>query len=148
MLTHMLIATDGTELAGKAVDEGLALAAKTGARVTALTVTESWSVLEMTHRAKEGVENPIADFEESAKRRARDILAAVVGKAEALGVACEKAHRSDSPPAEAIVAEADRRNCDMIVMASHGRRGLDKILLGSQTQRVLAMTTRPVLVYR
>jgi nucleotide-binding universal stress UspA family protein len=148
MVTQMLIATDGTDLAGKAVDEGLALAAKTGARVTALTVSEGWSVLDMTHRAKAGSENPIAEFEEGAARRARDILGAVRTKAAALGVTCDTVHRSDSAPAEAIVEEADRRQCDMIVMASHGRRGLDKILLGSQTQRVLAMTTRPVLVYR
>ena len=148
MVTNMLIATDGTELAGKAVDEGLALAAMIGARVTALTVSESWSVIDVTHRAKAGAENPIADFEEAAVRRAREILGRVAAKAEALGVRCDKAHRTDSAPAEAIVEEADRRNCDLIVMASHGRRGLDRILLGSQTQRVLAMTTRPVLVYR
>lgn len=148
MLTHMLIATDGTELADKAVNEGLALAARTGARVTALTVTEGWSVIDVTHRAKAGAENPIADFEDAATRRARDILNRVMAKAEALGVRCTTIHRADRTPAEAIVEEADRNDCDMIAMASHGRRGLDKILLGSQTQRVLALTGRPVLVYR
>lgn len=148
MLTHMLIATDGSELADKAVDEGLALAAKTGARVTALTVTESWSVLEMTDRARAGSPNPINEFEKIAERRANEILGRVLEKARTLQVACEIVHRPESTPAEAIVDEANRRNCDMIVMASHGRRGIDRLLVGSQTLRVLALTTRPVLVYR
>jgi nucleotide-binding universal stress UspA family protein len=148
MLTHMLIATDGSELADKAVNEGLALAARAGARVTALTVTESWSALEMTDRARAGSPNPIDEFIKRAERRANDILGGVLMKAKALQVPCETVHRPESTPAEAIVEEADKRNCDMIVMASHGRRGIDRLLVGSQTLRVLALTTRPVLVYR
>jgi nucleotide-binding universal stress UspA family protein len=148
MLTHMLIATDGSELAEKAVDEGLALAAKTGVRVTAVTVTEGWSALEMTERARAGATNPIAEFAAIAERRAKEVLSRVVAKANALQVPCETVHRAESTPAEAIVEEADKRNCDMIVMASHGRRGIDRLLVGSQTLRVLALTTRPVLVYR
>jgi nucleotide-binding universal stress UspA family protein len=148
MLTHMLIATDGSELADKAVSEGLALAAKTGARVTALTVTESWSVLEMTDRVRAGSPNPIDEFATIADRRAAEILDPVAEKAKAMQVPCEVVHRPESAPAEAIVDEADKRNCDMIVMASHGRRGIDRLLVGSQTLRVLALTSRPVLVYR
>jgi nucleotide-binding universal stress UspA family protein len=148
MLTHMLIATDGSELADKAVNEGLALAAKTGARVTVLTVTESWSVLEMTDRARAGSPNPIDEFAKIADRKASETLGRVLEKAKAMQVACETVHRPESAPAEAIVEEADKRNCDMIVMASHGRRGIDRLLVGSQTLRVLALTTRPVLVYR
>jgi nucleotide-binding universal stress UspA family protein len=148
MLTHMLIATDGSELAEKAVDEGLALAAKTGARVTALTVSEDWSILDMTDRARAGSPNPIGDYEKMAERRASEVLGRVVDKAKALNVSCETVYRAESKPAEAIVNEADKRNCDMIVMASHGRRGIDRLLVGSQTLRVLALTTRPVLVYR
>ena len=74
MVTHMLITTDGTQLAQKAVDEGLALAAKTGARVTALTVTEGWSVLDATHRSRAGVENPIHEYERTMQQRAKQIL--------------------------------------------------------------------------
>lgn len=148
MVTNMLIATDGSALADKAVDEGLALASKTGARVTAITVTEGWSALEMTERARAGSPNPVDDFAKIAERRASEVLSRVQAKADALQVKCETVHRPDSTPAEAIVAEADKRDCDMIVMASHGRRGIDKLLVGSQTLRVLALTTRPVLVYR
>jgi|SRR3954466_2329894 nucleotide-binding universal stress UspA family protein len=148
MVTHMLIATDGTQLAQKAVDEGLALAASTGARVTALTVTEGWSVLDATHRSRAGAENPIHDYERTMQQRAKQVLGPVAEKASSLGVRCETVHRPESTPAEAIVEEAEKRNCDMIVMASHGRRGLDRIMLGSQTLRVLALTNRAVLVYR
>ncbi len=148
MLTHMLIATDGSELADKAVNEGLALAAKTGARVTAVTVSEDWSVLDMTDRARAGSTNPIGEFEKLAERRANEILGRVVERAKALQVSCDIVYRAESKPAEAIVEEADKRNCDMIIMASHGRRGIDRLLVGSQTLRVLALTTRAVLVYR
>lgn len=148
MVTHMLIATDGSQLADKAVDEGLALAAKTGARVTVLTVTETWSAAEMANRARAGAENPVEDYNRIISRQASEVLGRASAKAAGLNVPCETFHKSDSTPAEAIVEEAERRHCDMIVMASHGRRGLDRILLGSQTMRVLAMTTRPVLVYR
>ncbi len=148
MIAHMLIATDGSQLADKAVDQGLALAAKTGARVTAVTVTETWSALDMTERARAGVENPVDEHARIAERRAREVLARVAEKATAMGVSCETLHCPDSRPAEAIVQEADRLDCDMIVMASHGRRGIDRLLVGSQTLRVLALTTRPVLVYR
>lgn len=145
---HMLIATDGSELAGKAVDRGLELARKTGARVTLLTATEPWQVLSMAQRAQSGVLNPVEEYETTAARVANDVLAAASAKARAADVACETHHAAGSTPAEAIVKEADRRDCDMIVMASHGRTGFDRMLLGSQTQRVLAMTERPVLVYR
>ncbi len=148
MVTHILIATDGSNLADKAVDQGLDLAAKTGARVTAITVTETWSVLDMTERSRAGVENPIDEYRQIAAHHAGDILARVVEKAKAMNLLCDIVHRPDSYPAEAIVQEADRRNCDLIVMASHGRRGIDRLLVGSQTLRVLALTTRPVLVYR
>ncbi len=148
MVTHMLIATDGSELSEKAVDHGLDLAKRLGARVTAFTATERWSVLDMAQKARTGATNPIAEYEQMAADHAAAILAKVVAKASLAGVPCETVHCAGKNAAEGIVEEADTRDCDMIVMASHGRRGLDRMIIGSQTLRVLALTTRAVLVYR
>ena len=88
MVTHILIATDGSNLADKAVDQGLDLAAKTGARVTAITVTETWSVLDMTERSRAGVENPIDEYRQIAALAPERILeharASVAADAEAM----------------------------------------------------------------
>lgn len=145
---HILIATDGSEISERAVDQGIALAARLGASVTALTVTEGWSVFDMAQKARTGSTNPVEEYDRLAAQHAAAILDRVAEKAKAAGVSCETVHRPDSNAAEAIVAEADRRKSDMIAMASHGRRGLDRMIIGSVTMRVLALTERPVLVYR
>lgn len=147
-MQHLLIATDGSEVSERAVDSGIKLAVQLGARVTAITATERWSVLDMAEKARTGTLNPVEEYDRIAAHHAGVVLARVAEKAKAAGVSCETVHRPDSTAAEAIVSEADRRNCDMIVMASHGRKGLDRVLIGSVTMRVLALTERPVLVYR
>jgi nucleotide-binding universal stress UspA family protein len=146
MTSKILIATDGSEIAGKAVDEGLSLAKKLGAQAILLTVTERWSAFEMARASH--LANPIAQYEELATKHATRILEAAGAKAKAAGVSYDTVHKADATPAEAIVAEAERRGVDMIVMASNNRKGLDKILVGSQTLKVLALTDKPVLVYR
>jgi nucleotide-binding universal stress UspA family protein len=146
MTSKILIATDGSEIAGKAVDEGLALAKKLGAHAILLTVTERWSAFEIARASH--TTNPIAQYEELAAKHATRILDAAGDKAKTAGVIYDMVHKADATPAEAIVAEAERRNVDMIVMASNNRKGLDKILVGSQTLKVLALTDKPVLVYR
>lgn len=144
MYKHILIATDGSELAGRAVTAGLALARECKARVTAVTATEPWSAMVSGEPA---LVFPIEDYEKAAAEHARGILSAVSSAAKDAGVECETVHVNDLA-AEVIVETAKARGCDLIVMASHGRRGLSKLLLGSQTTRVLTLTTVPVLVCR
>lgn len=147
MHKHMLIATDGSELATKAVTHGLGLAKQLGARVTIVTGTQLWSVIEMTRHARD-TRNPIEVYEEMATKHAGKVLSAAATMAAGQGVACETVHMQDSKPAEAIVETAETRGCDLIVMASHSRQGVSRLLLGSETARVLALTAIPVLVYR
>ncbi|MDB5595240.1 MAG: UspA protein [Hyphomicrobiales bacterium] len=148
MHKHILIATDGSDLATKAVESGLDLARQIGARVTILTASEDWSVLDMAQRAREGASNPIEDYEALARANAEAILARCSDMAQTAGVVSDVVYARESHPAEAIVENAKSRGCDLIVMASHGRRGIDRLLLGSQTSRVLALTNLPVLIYR
>jgi len=144
MYRHILIATDGSELAQKAVTTGLALARELKAKVTAVTATEPWSGMVITESA---LVFPIEDYEKAAKENAERILAGVSAAARDAGVPCEMLHISDFP-AEGIVAAANTKGCDLIVMASHGRRGLSRLLLGSQAARVLALSSVPVLICR
>jgi nucleotide-binding universal stress UspA family protein len=143
MYRHILIATDGSELAGKAVAAGLALAKELKSKVTAVTATEPWSAM----ASEPALVFPIEDYERAAAEAGMRILAGVAAAAEQAGVACETL-RVNNFPAEAIVETAKARGCDLIVMASHGRRGLSKLLLGSQATRVLTLSTVPVLVCR
>lgn len=144
MYKHILIATDGSELAGKAVTVGLELAKSLNARTTAVNVTEPWSA---TVTGDPVLMYPTIDYDKAAAESALHILSTVSGAANKAGVACETLHVSGFP-AECIVETAQAKGCDLIVMASHGRRGLSKLLLGSQTARVLALATMPVLVCR
>ena len=144
MYRHILIATDGSELARKAVAAGLALAKKLETKVTVVTATEPWSAMVIGEPA---LVFPIEEYEKAAAENAARILAGASAAAKDTGVACETVHVSDFP-AEGIVATAKAKGCDLIVMASHGRRGLSKLLLGSQAMRVLTLSPVPVLVCR
>jgi nucleotide-binding universal stress UspA family protein len=144
MYKHILIATDGSDLAAKAVDTGLALARQLGAKVTAVTATEPWSAMVTGETA---LAFPIEEYEKAAAEDAARILSAVKEAAKKQGGACETVHVNDFP-AEAIVATAKSKGCDLIVMSSHGRRGLARVLLGSQATRVLTLSTVPVLICR
>jgi len=148
MYQHILIATDGSELAGKAVNHGMALAKRLNIPVTAVTVTEPWSVLEVGRMARQGNQNPIAQFEDMATAAATSILDKVKQVASSQGVTCDVVHVQDQHPAEGIIAAAKNNGCDLIVMASHGRRGLDRILLGSQANEVLTHSKVPALIVR
>jgi nucleotide-binding universal stress UspA family protein len=144
MFKHILIATDGSELAEKAVTTGLALAKTLKAKITAVTATEPWTTMMAGEAA---IAFPIEEYEKAGAENAARILAAVTTTAKKAEVACETVHVNDFP-AEAIVETAKAKGCDLIVMASHGRRGLSKLLLGSQATRVLTLSTVPVLVCR
>jgi nucleotide-binding universal stress UspA family protein len=142
MYQHILIATDGSKLAGKAVTAGLGLAAALKAKATAVTAEEP---LEALMVAEPSQRSPMAEFERAAAESARRILAEVRQKAREQGIDCDTVQVSDFP-APAILATAKARGCDLIVMSSHGRRGLDRLFLGSQTRRVLAHSPVPVLI--
>ena len=147
MHKHILIATDGSELATKAVNHGLELAKQLGAKVTIVTGTELWSVIEMTRRSHDS-KNPIEAYEQIAKAHAQEILSEASAIAQKAGMSCETVHMQDLKPAEAIIAAAEKHGCDLIVLASHSRTGINKFLLGSVASRVLVLSTIPVLVYR
>jgi nucleotide-binding universal stress UspA family protein len=145
MYKRFLIATDGSELAEKAVTSGLALAKDLGAQVVVVTATEPWTT--MTNGEGFAFNFPIDEYEKAAAERAEQILGKVSAAAQKMAVACETVHVNDFP-AEGILATAKAKQCDLIVMASHGRRGVARLLLGSQAAQVVALSTMPVLICR
>lgn len=149
MYKHILLSTDGSELAQKGVDHGLALARNVGAKVTIVSVTEH---LHISGGAVGGGWVPVPaemeSYEAGRKEMAAQILADAKAAADREGVAAETLHIPDAHPAEAIIAAATSHACDLIVMASHGRRGIGRLLIGSQTAEVLAHSAVPVLVVR
>lgn len=144
MYQHILIPTDGSDLSGYAIEHGLALAKAVGARVTALTLSPPLhpSALEagVFADAPERYAERMRVLAESHLRAARDA-------ARAVGVPCDGLHIEHDHPYRAIIETAARKVCDLIVMASHGRRGIAAVVLGSETVKVLTHSTVPVLVF-
>jgi nucleotide-binding universal stress UspA family protein len=145
MVKHILIATDGSDLAQTAVDRGLELAKALGTKVTAVTVTPPWAAVAP---AEVAVTLPVEEYMRAAKENATAVLAAVASSAKRAGVECAIRHEADRFPAEGILSAAEATGSDLIVMSSHGRRGLERLLLGSQAQEVLTHSTVPVLIVR
>jgi nucleotide-binding universal stress UspA family protein len=148
MLKHILIATDGSELARKAETVGLTLAEALNAQVTAVTATEPLDALSTSALGERVLPNPVADHDEAAAASANRILWGVTEAATRIGIACATLYAKDKYPAEAILETAKKRGCDLIVIASHGRRGISRMLLGSQATKVVTLSTIPVLVCR
>lgn len=148
MYKHILIATDGSELADRALDHGLALAKELKASVTIVTVTQLWSAFDMAQEARRTGSNPLRQFEDMTAASAKVILDTAAQKAKAVGVTCELVHVPDQHPAEGIVAIAQKKGCDLIVMGSHGRRTVGRLILGSQANEVLAHSKVPALIVR
>ena len=144
MYRHVLIATDGSELAGKAVTHGIELARTLNAKATAITVTAPWDAA----IGKVVVATPEQDYEHMVTLRAQETLAGVARLAEAAGVPCELIHKRAPVVYAAVIGTAEALGCDVIVVASHGRRGLEGLIVGSETQRILSHSKIPVLVYR
>src|SRR5262245_26404794 len=142
MYKQILIATDGSELAAKAVTTGLALAKRLGAKVTAMTAIEPWLSIASSDTAA-----AFMQYQRTAEHDATRILGEVSTAARAQGVQCETVTVTETA-AEAIIETAKNKQCDLIVMSSHGRRGLARVLLGSQATRVLTLSSLPVLVCR
>lgn len=145
MYHHLLVAIDGSELAHNALRHGIRLAKALDANMTIVTVTEPWHA----YVAGDGtVIFPIAEYEASITQWADKTLADAAQEADDANVACETVHVQGAHPGEGIVETADRHKCDLIVMGSHGRRGLTRLLLGSQAHHVVTHTTGPVLICR
>jgi nucleotide-binding universal stress UspA family protein len=148
MYEHILIATDGSELAAKGVEHGLALAGPLGGKVTVLTVTEPLQPEAAKAAILGGVDDPVARYDQQIDEDMKKRFKSIEQRASEQGIAIDLLHEIDDFPAEAIVRTAKLKGCDLIVMSSHGRRGAARLLLGSQTAEVLAHTTLPVLVVR
>lgn len=138
MFRHILIPTDGSDLSRKAVLYGVQLAKESGARVTALTLTEPYRAASMDAVLVSIGED---EYDEGAKRIAERALEQVSIAADAAGVPCETIREVHDQPFRAIIDAATAKGCDLIVMASHGRRGLSALLLGSETAKVLTHST-------
>ena len=145
MYRHILIPTDGSELAEQAVTNGLSLAKSVGAKVTVVIVEEpNW--LGVTPFGKDGGLEELGKYTEQIKIYAASALNRAAAAAKQAGVPCDTVQVKDAQPYQAIIATAADRGCDLIVMASHGRSGLSAVVLGSVTNKVLTHTKIPVLV--
>jgi nucleotide-binding universal stress UspA family protein len=145
LFKNILIPTDGSELAAKAVEQGVLFAKEIGAKITALTVTEPFHLVSVKPSQLEYT--PI-EYKKYAQAHAEKVLGTVSATAKSAGVVCDTLHVEHDQIYRAIIEAADARRCDLIVMASHGRRGVSAVVLGSETVKVLTHSKIPVLVYR
>jgi nucleotide-binding universal stress UspA family protein len=147
MFKHLLVPTDGSELSDGAVERAVGFAREAGAKITFFTAKPDFPV---SFYGEGALVDPMTPekFAEMAEQHAREILNKAVREALASGVECHTVSVVSDTPYEAIIKAADDNGCDLIFMASHGRRGLTGLLLGSETQKVLTHSDIPVLVYR
>lgn len=146
MYKHILIPTDGSELAGHAVTQGLSLAKSVGAKVSVIVVEAPFDVLHVRESRSRHLGEEFERHNQQIKKHAEAVLAQAAGKAKAIDVPCDVIQVEHEQPYQAIVSTADDKGCDLIVMASHGRSGISALLLGSVTNKVLTHTKTPVLV--
>lgn len=145
MFRHVLLPTDGSELATRAVDAGIELARMIGAKVTIVTVVERFHVYTTNPQQ---IEASVREYQAHAAGHCAQVLGDARAKADAAGVPVETVTRTGDVAWEEIVGTAGHVGADLIAMASHGRRGLSALMLGSQTSRVLAEAKVAVLVLR
>ncbi|MGY8711416.1 universal stress protein [Bradyrhizobium sp. 18BD] len=148
MYANILMSTDGSDVARRGVEHGIALAKALNAKATIVTVTEALPI-DFGGGHDSGWVPSQAEFDSfdaACRERAGRVLHEARTMAERSGLSVELLHVPNSHPATAIVETAKSRGCDLIVMASHGRRGLRKLFLGSQTSEVLVNGSVPVLV--
>lgn len=144
MYTNILVPTDGSEITAKAVQNAVALAKTLGAKLTALSIKEPFPYSAISEMQPV----PPQEFYDAQERIAAARVKAVADAAAAAGVTCAANTMEAVHPWEAIVEHAKAQGCDLIVMASHGRRGVSALLLGSETQKVLTHCQVPVLVVK
>jgi len=145
MFKNILLPTDGSELSSAAIREGIRLAKFVDAKVTGLSVMP----LRYPFFYEMGIPDQVLEQTEKQRQElAESYLAEVGNAAREAGVVCELVYQESDFPHDAIIRLAEQNHCDLIMMASHGRRGVKAILLGSETQKVLTHSKVPVLVYR
>ena len=145
MFTHLLVPTDGSPLSAKAARAAIEFAKAVGARMTALSVAEPYpysAMVESTYLPDQ------ARYEKEMQDNAKRFVAEVAEMAGGAGVRCETRVALSFSPYEEITSVAKDLGCDAIFMASHGRKGINRLFVGSETQKVLAHTTLPVMVFR
>ena len=147
MFKNILVPIDGSALSKKAVKKAVALAKLTGAKITGFHVAPAYKFNVYADYIPPNFVLP-KDFEVRTKKIAEKHLETVKKEATAAGLKYQGIYVSSDFPADAIVKSVKKYGCDLIVMASHGRSGLSKLIIGSETQKVLASTTTPVLVMR
>lgn len=145
MYRHLLLPTDGSDHSAGAIAAGLRLARSCGASVTIVYTTRRYMPEGLSAHT---VLRDMRQYADGMEAEAAQVLAGPAAEARRLGVRCATVHRSDDEPWRAIVDVAAECGCDLIVMASHGRRGIDALLMGSETSKVLTHSRVPVLVYR
>ncbi len=149
MYKNILLPFDGTELSERAVKECISLVKSTGAKVTAIHVMSHyhlryppWGTLESLHKKIE------KEHELEATQFAQEMVAKLAKRVLSEGIDCEGLVVFGDHPYEEIISNAEQRKCDLIIMASHGRRGLNAVLLGGETVKVLTHSKIPVLVVK
>ena len=147
MYQRILIATDGSTLSRKAVDSGIEMAGLTGAQIVVLKVVPRYPVSYFEGGISLPVSN-ISTLEKQWTEAAQAVVAAVKARAEAQGIKTKAVTHTSDLVAETIISIAKKNKCDLIVMASHGRRGLKRVLMGSETMHVLTHSHIPVLILR
>lgn len=145
MFAHMLLPTDGSDLSEAAIIKGLGLAKEVKAKITGVSVTPRFHTFSLDSTM---IQDTQAQFEADSRAQARKCLDFLTRAAAEQGVPCETVIEVNDHPYAAIIEVAERRGCDLILMASHGHRGVQAMLVGSETQKVLTHTKIPVLVYR
>lgn len=145
MFKHILLPTDGSQLSEIAIQEGIELAKAINARVTGFHVLPEFP--EFTYRP-EMLGDVREEFTGDSRARATQYLRVIEEAANKARVRCDTGYTSSAHPYEAIIRAAEENGCDLILMASHGRRGVQGLLIGSETHKVLTHTKIPVLVYR
>lgn len=145
MFKNILFPTDGSSLSNGVIDKCLAFARESGATVTGLHVMEPFHIF--TYQT-DMLEDTKAQFEKDSMAQAQKYLAEIEKAADAMRVPCTTLYLTNEHPYEAIIQVAEDKGCDLIVMTSHGRKGVKGFLLGSETQKVLTHSRIPVLVYR
>jgi nucleotide-binding universal stress UspA family protein len=147
MFKHILVPTDGSQLSSDTANRAVVFARETGAKITFFFAKPEYPVAFYGEGALIDPATP-DKFAEMAEQQAGEILAANEAAAKVAGVVSASVSTVSDVPYEAIIAAAEQAGADLIFMASHGRRGISGLLLGSETQKVLTHSKIPVLVYR
>jgi nucleotide-binding universal stress UspA family protein len=145
MYKHILVPTDGSALSARAIEQAIGLAKSVGAKVSGMTVSIPFHVFALDPMM---VSDTAEQYKKDCEDRAEKFLGAITVAAKAAGVQCEVAHVTADHPYEGIIDTATVRGCDLIFMASHGRKGVAGLILGSETRKVLTHSKIPVLVCR